>query len=146
MSTDPHPIIIIPARWGSSRFAGKPLTATLTAPDGTAQPLLWWSYQAALRVLPAKQIWVATDDARIVEAAEGFGAQAVMTSVNCRNGTERIQEAAQTLNISDDTIIVNLQGDAPLTPPDFVTALIEAMAADPNWWWPRLPCAAIKRL
>ena len=109
------PLIIIPARWGSSRFAGKPLTATLTAPDGRAQPLLWWSYQAALRVLPATRIWIATDDQRICDAAEGFGAQAVMTSPDCRNGTERIQEA-ETLDVSNETIIINLQGDAPLTP------------------------------
>ncbi len=130
--TSPSATIIIPARWGSSRFEGKPLTATLTAPDGTRQPLLWWSYQAALKALPAKRIWIATDDARIMEAAQGFGAQAVMTSTHCRNGTERIQEAAATLDLSADEIIVNLQGDAPLTPPDFVTALIDAMATDPT--------------
>ena len=124
------PVIIIPARWGSSRFGGKPLNALLTAPDGTAQPLLWWSYQAALKVLPAAQIWVATDDQRIVDATESYGGQAVMTSVDCRNGTERIHEAAAKLELSDETVIVNLQGDAPLTPPDFVTALIDAMMAD----------------
>lgn len=124
--------IIIPARWGSSRFEGKPLIATLTAPDGTAQPLIWWSYQAALKALPAEKIWVATDDTRISEAAEAFGAQTVMTATTCRNGTERIAEAAATLDLPRDEIIVNLQGDAPLTPPDFVTALIDAMANDPN--------------
>lgn len=123
--------IIIPARWGSSRFEGKPLTATLTAPDGTEKPLIWWSYQAALRVLPPEKIWIATDDTRIKDACEGFGAQVVMTATTCRNGTERIQEAAKTLNFDQSEIIVNLQGDAPLTPPDFVTALIDTMIADP---------------
>ena len=127
-----NPVIIIPARWGSSRFAGKPLTALLTAPDGTNQPLLWWSYQAALKVLPTTQVWIATDDVRIIEAARSYGAQAVMTSVDCRNGTERIYEAANKLNLSDETIIVNLQGDAPLTPPDFIAALIDTLIADPS--------------
>lgn len=124
--------LIIPARWGSSRFEGKPLTATLKGADGVARPLIWWTYAAARQALPPERIWVATDDDRIAQAAEGFGAQTVMTSQTCRNGTERIQEAARTLALSNDEIIVNLQGDAPLTPPNFVTALIDAMAHDPQ--------------
>ena len=124
--------IIIPARWGSSRFEGKPLTALLTGKDGRARPLIWWTYQAARRAAPNDKIWIATDDARIAEAAEGFGAQAVMTSSDCRNGTERVCEAAESLNLSQGEIIVNLQGDAPLTPPTFITALIDAMAETPD--------------
>ena len=124
--------IIIPARWGSSRFEGKPLTATLTAPDGTAQPLVYWSYRAALRALPAEKVWLATDDVRIAEAGAAFGAQIAMTAASCRNGTERTAEAAAQLNLPRDEIIVNLQGDAPLTPPDFVAALIDALSKDPT--------------
>lgn len=124
--------ILIPARWGSSRFEGKPLTATLRDGQGTDMPLIWWTYQAAIQALPATKVWVATDDARIQDAVEGFGGQALMTSPTCRNGTERVQEAAEALGLSADEIIVNFQGDAPLTPPSFATALIDHMAAHPE--------------
>jgi 3-deoxy-manno-octulosonate cytidylyltransferase (CMP-KDO synthetase) len=74
---------------------------------------------------------VATDDPRIRDAAVAFGAEVAMTSSLCRNGTERCAEALGTLG-RDWDVVVNLQGDAPLTPPWFVEALIAAMAADPG--------------
>ena len=73
------------------------------------------------------EVVVATDDARIAEAAEGFGARVVMTPESCRNGTERCAAALPMLE-SDPDVIVNLQGDAPLTPPWFLEALRDAMA------------------
>src|SRR5690606_29119554 len=71
---------------------------------------------------------VATDDTRIAEAAADFGAEVAMTPATCRNGTERCAVLAERLDAGD--IVVNLQGDAPLTPPWFVEALVAALAAD----------------
>lgn len=118
--------IVIPARYGSTRFPGKPL-APLSLPDGTQKTLIHLSFIAAAQVQGVDQIYVATDDDRIADAARGFGADVVMTSQSCRNGTERCAEA---LDQIDADLVVNLQGDAPLTPAWFVTALIDAMRAD----------------
>jgi 3-deoxy-manno-octulosonate cytidylyltransferase (CMP-KDO synthetase) len=73
---------------------------------------------------------VATDDRRIADEAELHGTEAIMTSPDCRNGTERIAEAVQKLGVRDG-MVVNLQGDAPLIPASFVKALVDAMRADP---------------
>ena len=109
------PVIIIPARWGSSRFAGKPLTAMLKGADGLEKPLIERTFEAAKVLADIADIYVATDDDRIKSAAEAFGAKVLMTSVDCRNGTERVYEAAQQLEPKPD-VVVNWQGDAPLTP------------------------------
>ena len=119
--------ILIPARYQSTRFPGKPL-AELTLPDGQRKSLLRLTWEAARAVPGNPAIHVLTDDARIRDAAEGFGASVIMTSPKCRNGTERCAEAAAALEAE---IIVNLQGDAPLTPPWFIEALIAAMQAAP---------------
>ncbi len=119
--------IVIPARWGSTRFPGKPL-APLAGPDGT-RSLIRRTWDAAMAVPGIAAVAVATDDARIAEHAAGFGARVVMTAGTCRNGTERVAEAAARIPAD---LYVNLQGDAPLTPPWFVTALTAAMAADPD--------------
>jgi 3-deoxy-manno-octulosonate cytidylyltransferase (CMP-KDO synthetase) len=120
--------IIIPARYASTRYPGKPLVR-LRDSSGESKTLVQRSWEAALQVLPAADVFVATDDDRIRDCAEGFGAQVIMTSETCRNGTERCAEAVERAGLDADTI-VNLQGDAPLTPPWFVSALIETMAAD----------------
>lgn len=117
-------LIIIPARYESSRFPGKPL-AELTGANGQPRSLIRRSWDAAKAVSGAHDIFVATDDARIETASKAFGAEVIMTSDQCRNGTERTAEAAQKLAPHAD-VIVNLQGDAPLTPPWFVEALIAA--------------------
>lgn len=122
-------IIIIPARYASTRYPGKPL-AELTLPDGNRRSLIRMSWEAARSVGGIAEVLVATDDARIRTHCEDFGARVVMTAEECRNGTERCADALARSGISPD-IIVNLQGDAPLTPPWFVEALIAAMLADP---------------
>lgn len=119
--------ILIPARYQSQRFPGKPL-AELTLPDGTHKSLLRLTWEAACAVPGGHAIHVLTDDTRIRDAAQGFGASVIMTSSACRNGTERCAEAAAALDVD---IVVNLQGDAPLTPPWFVEALIAALQAAP---------------
>ncbi len=126
MGADPQTVILIPARYGSSRFPGKPL-AGLRGATGESRSLIERSWQAACAVPGVDAVYVATDDARIQDAALGFGAQVVMTNPACANGTERCADAIARLGISP-RVVVNLQGDAPLTPPWFVTALIEAVA------------------
>ena len=122
--------IVIPARYGSQRFPGKPLVA-LTGATGTARSLIRRSWEAARAVTGIGGVWIATDDERIAAHAEGFGAQVAMTSPDCRNGTERVAEAVARLGL-DAEVVVNLQGDAPLTPPWFVEALVTALAARPS--------------
>lgn len=122
-------VILIPARYASSRYPGKPL-AELTSPDGTRASLIRMSWDAANKVAGASAVYVATDDDRIRDHCEAFGAGVIMTAEECRNGTERCADALAKAGIEAD-IIVNLQGDAPLTPPWFVEALIEAMRNDP---------------
>lgn len=121
-------VIIIPARYASSRYPGKPLV-TLRDSTGAVKSLIRRSWEAAKAVTGVDAVYVATDDDRIRIAAEAFGAEVVMTSEACRNGTERVAEAAEKLEAAD--IYVNLQGDAPLTPVWFVEALIGEMQADP---------------
>ncbi|KPP86480.1 MAG: 3-deoxy-manno-octulosonate cytidylyltransferase (CMP-KDO synthetase) [Rhodobacteraceae bacterium HLUCCO07] len=122
-------LIVIPARHASTRYPGKPLAA-LTGADGTAKSLIRRSWEAARGVSGVDRVVVATDDARIRDAAERFGAEVVMTSSACRNGTERCAEALVALGGGFD-IVVNLQGDAPLTPAWFVEALIEGLQDNP---------------
>ncbi len=122
--------LLIPARYGSKRFPGKPL-APLRGAGGEAKTLLHRTWEAALAVAGPRTRAVATDDARILAEAERIGAPALLTSPQARNGTERCAEAALLLDDPPD-IVVNLQGDAPLTPAWFVEPLIAALEADPQ--------------
>jgi 3-deoxy-manno-octulosonate cytidylyltransferase (CMP-KDO synthetase) len=120
--------VIIPARFGSTRYPGKPL-AMLTGADGRARTLIERSWRAACSVAGADGVWVATDDLRVAGVVRGFGGQVVMTSADCRNGTERCAQAARLLGLTHE-IIVNFQGDAPLTPAHVVSGVVEALARD----------------
>jgi len=120
-------LIAIPARYASTRYPGKPLV-TLRGPDG-AKTLIRRSWEAAMAVQGIDRVVVATDDARIADHATAFGAEVVMTSSDARNGTERCAEVAAILPGFD--VIVNLQGDAPLTPAWFVEDLVKGLTADP---------------
>lgn len=122
-------LIVIPARYASTRYPGKPLVQ-LKGPDGLAKTLIQRSWEAAQAVRGAHRVVVATDDARIRAEAESFGAEVVMTSETCQNGTERCAEAYDRLGGGFE-IVVNLQGDAPLTPPWFVEDLVAGLRADP---------------
>lgn len=133
-------VIIVPARFASSRFPGKPL-ATLRGADGVARPLIERSWRAATAVPGIDRVVVATDDARIADVAHGFGAEVAMTPESCRNGTERCAAALAVLGERPE-LVINLQGDAPLTPPGLVTALLDRMRAEPDLpvCTPALPC------
>jgi 3-deoxy-manno-octulosonate cytidylyltransferase (CMP-KDO synthetase) len=126
----PRFAIIIPARYASSRYPAKPL-APLEGATGVAKSLIRRSWECASRIAGASGVWIATDDNRIADAVASFGGQVVMTSPDCRNGTERSAYAIDRLGDVAD-IIVNLQGDAPLTPDFVVTGLVEGLAADPK--------------
>jgi 3-deoxy-manno-octulosonate cytidylyltransferase (CMP-KDO synthetase) len=119
-------LIAIPARFASTRYPGKPLVM-LRGPDGD-KTLIRRSWDAAMTVRGVARVVVATDDLRIADHADGFGAEVVMTSSDCQNGTERCAEVAAKLPGFE--IIVNLQGDAPLTPAWFVEDLITGLRAD----------------
>ncbi len=122
-------LIVIPARFASSRYPGKPLVP-LKGAGGVSRTLIERSWAAACQVGGAARVVVATDDGRIRDTAEGFGAEVVMTSSTCANGTERCAEAFDALGGGFD-IVVNLQGDAPLTPPWFIEDLVAGLRADP---------------
>ena len=120
-------VILIPARYQSSRYPGKPLVP-LKGAGGTAKPLIERSVEAARRVKGISGVFVVTDDERIAEACVPARVGVIMTSSQCRNGTERCAEAMAQLH--DPDLVINLQGDALLTPPGFVEALIARMADD----------------
>lgn len=123
-------LLVIPARYASTRYPGKPL-AMLTGASGASRSLIERSWRAACEVKGIDRVVVATDDDRIKEAAEAFGAEVVMTSTTCANGTERCAEAHEVLGGGYD-IVVNLQGDAPLTPHWFVEGLVEGLKNAPE--------------
>ncbi len=118
-------LVIIPARYASTRYPGKPLVML------KGKSLIQRSWEAAMAVQGVDGVYVATDDDRIREAAEAFGAKVVMTSEDCANGTERLADALKNLGETAD-LYVNLQGDAPLTPAWFVEDLIAEMKAHPD--------------
>jgi 3-deoxy-manno-octulosonate cytidylyltransferase (CMP-KDO synthetase) len=123
-------VILIPARYASQRYPGKPLVE-LRGADGVSKTLIQRSWEAAMAVRGVDAVYVATDDDRIRDASLGFGAEVIMTSETCENGTARCADAMAKGGLTAD-LIVNLQGDAPLTPAWFVEDLIAAMEADPT--------------
>lgn len=116
--------IVIPARHASSRFPGKPLALI------AGKPMLQWVHQRALAA-HAREVIVATDDARIAQVAEGFGARVAMTSPEHASGTDRIAEVVAALGWADDTIVINLQGDEPLMPVALLQQVAATLAAHP---------------
>ncbi len=123
-------VVIIPARYESTRLPGKPLA------DLDGRPMIQHVYARARRVSGVERVVVATDDERIQAAVAAFGGDVVMTSPSHRTGTDRIAEAAATL---DADVIVNVQGDLPLLDPGVVDAAVAPLRADPG-----LPMATIK--
>jgi 3-deoxy-manno-octulosonate cytidylyltransferase (CMP-KDO synthetase) len=120
-------VILIPARYQSSRYPGKPLVE-LKGAGGAPKPLIQRSVEAARRVAGVSGVYVVTDDDRIADVCTRFGVGVILTSPECRNGTERCAEALGALHEPD--LVINFQGDALLTPPGFVEALIARMHED----------------
>lgn len=111
--------IVIPARYESSRFPGKPLV------DIHGKPMIQRVHEAAVDA-GAGEVIIATDSTKIGMAAEEFGATVCMTRKDHRSGTDRLCEVVEKMEWTDDTIVVNVQGDEPLTPP----AIINQVAAN----------------
>jgi 3-deoxy-manno-octulosonate cytidylyltransferase (CMP-KDO synthetase) len=122
--------IVIPTRYESKRFPGKALVKI----DG--KPLIEHVYRQARKVRGVERVLVATDDQRIQKSVEEFGGEVVMTSAGHKCGTERVAEAAESLEAE---IIVNLQGDEPRIDPRSIEQVIAAMAGNPE-----LPMATLK--
>jgi 3-deoxy-manno-octulosonate cytidylyltransferase (CMP-KDO synthetase) len=117
MQRDPwNAIAIIPARLGSTRFPGKVLAAD------TGMPMVVHVCQRASEAQSIVRVVVATDCNEVFEAVESSGFEAVLTSVEHTNGTSRLAEAAEILNLNDDQVIVNIQGDEPEIEPDVIDA------------------------
>lgn len=119
-------VVIIPSRYGSTRFDGKPLAAIC------GKPMIQWVYQRAGQASCIESVHVATDDSRIRDAVQDFGGKVIMTSTQCRSGTDRVAEAAQRLNLSGNDVVVNVQGDQPLVDPRSVNALVGPLQKDPS--------------
>ena len=113
---------VIPARYKSSRFPGKPLA------DICGKPMIWWVYQQCKKVKDFNEVYVATDDQRIFDACKSLQSEAIMTSDTHKTGTDRIGEVA--MKIPAD-LIVNIQGDEPLLEPSTIQAAIEPFYHDP---------------
>lgn len=122
--------VVIPARYASVRFPGKALVP-LRDGDGLSQTLVRRTWEAAQQIKGIDAVFVATDDPRIAEHVAGFGGQVIMTPSTCANGTERCAAALDTMGIQPN-IVVNLQGDAPLTPPWFVEDLVRELRKRPD--------------
>lgn len=121
-------VIVIPARYGSSRFAGKPLAliAGKTLLQRVIEVAQLAAQQAAEFTAAHIAILVATDDERILAHAKDLNVEAVMTPLECKTGTDRVFAAVKTLS-EKPKFVINLQGDAPLTPPHFISALLKVL-------------------
>jgi 3-deoxy-manno-octulosonate cytidylyltransferase (CMP-KDO synthetase) len=127
MTTSPPQVIaIIPARYHSNRFEGKPLALI------QGRPMIQHVVERARQVGLLSRVVVATDDERIAETVEGFGGSWVMTRRDHATGTDRLAEAAGLLEISDQDVIVNIQGDQPLFPPAIVEQVARPLIDDPS--------------
>jgi 3-deoxy-manno-octulosonate cytidylyltransferase (CMP-KDO synthetase) len=115
---------VIPARYGSTRLPGKALVPLC------GKPLVQWVYERARQARQLSDVIVATDDARIRDAVQGFGGRVAMTRADHPSGTDRIAEAIASEKAE---IVINIQGDEPLIDPNLIDALAQAMAADPSW-------------
>jgi 3-deoxy-manno-octulosonate cytidylyltransferase (CMP-KDO synthetase) len=111
-------MVVLPARYGSTRFPGKPLAVI------AGRPLIEWVYRRALDIDGAGEVVVATDDRRIADAVASFGGRAVMTDPGHATGTDRVAEVVKT---ADYPLVVNLQGDEPIFDPSSVKKMVDLL-------------------
>ncbi|MDT8441719.1 MAG: 3-deoxy-manno-octulosonate cytidylyltransferase [Desulfuromonadales bacterium] len=114
--------VVIPARYASTRFPGKPLA------DLCGKPMIQWVYERSARCAAVERVLVATDDRRIAAAVEAFGGEVVMTRDDHPSGTDRLAEVAGRI---DAELIVNVQGDEPLIEPAMIAAAVQPLCDDP---------------
>ena len=118
-------IVVVPARYASTRFPGKPLI------DLNGRPMVVRVAERAQQSA-ATRVMVATDDPRIAAACDEFGVATVMTRSDQPTGTDRLSEVVQSLNLSDDAVVVNVQGDEPLIPATVINQVAALLNANPN--------------
>jgi 3-deoxy-manno-octulosonate cytidylyltransferase (CMP-KDO synthetase) len=119
-------IVVIPARYSSSRLYGKPLAII------AGKPMIEHVWQRSVEAMGnASSVYIATDDDRVMVAGKSFGAQVIRTSHDHLSGTDRIAEVTEILGIHDDEIIVNVQGDEPLMPPELIKLTGQLLQEDP---------------
>lgn len=116
----PDFVVAIPARHAASRLPGKPLRLL------GGEPLVLHAARRALAA-GAREVWVAADDERIARALEGSGARVAMTSTAHASGSDRLAECARIAGWSEDTVVVNLQGDEPFAPPEGIRAVAQVL-------------------
>ena len=114
---------VIPARYQSSRFPGKPLA------DICGKPMIWWVYQQCKKVEDFDAVYVATDDEKIFNTCKELGVEVIMTSDTHKTGTDRVGEVARKIPAD---LIVNIQGDEPLLEPSTIKAAIEPFYSNPS--------------
>ncbi|RIK79212.1 3-deoxy-manno-octulosonate cytidylyltransferase [candidate division KSB1 bacterium] len=124
---------VIPARFASTRFPGKPLAALLD------RPMIQWVYERASQSATLHELCVATDDDRIAEAVASFGGRAVMTSKDHASGSDRIAEVASTIRPAPD-LVVNIQGDEPMIDPAAIDLAVSVILSDGNAEFSTLAC------
>ena len=117
--------VVIPVRYGSTRLPGKPLELIAD------KPMFQWVWQQSI-ASRAGRVVIATDDVRIEAAAAKFNAEVVMTQSDHPSGTDRLAEVARILNIADNELIVNVQGDEPLIPPALINQVAQLLADHPH--------------
>lgn len=117
---------IIPARYGSTRFPGKPLALI------AGKPLIQWVYEAAQQVAALTAVYVATDDERITACLQGLGGKTIMTGSHHPSGSDRLAEAARIIGLRPEDIVVNIQGDQIVFPIPLIAALVDSLQADPD--------------
>lgn len=114
-------VAFIPSRYGSTRFPGKPLSLI------AGKPMIRHVYERAVACKGLDGLYVATDDERIRECVEGFGGRVIMTAGRHPSGTDRVREAAESVGLVDDDVVVNIQGDQPAFNPLCVDLLIRGL-------------------
>jgi 3-deoxy-manno-octulosonate cytidylyltransferase (CMP-KDO synthetase) len=115
-------VVVIPARYASSRLPGKPLA------DIGGKPMVQWVWQQAMQS-GASRVVIATDDARVEQVAREFGAEVLMTDPAHNSGTERLAEVVRCLALTADTVVVNVQGDEPFVPPAIIRQVADNLAS-----------------
>ncbi len=118
-------IVIIPARFESSRLLGKPLK------DINGKPMIEWTWRQAHQS-GAERIIIATESSEVQSVCEAFGAEVCLTGEQHQSGTERIAEVIEKMGLSDTDIIVNVQGDEPMLPPQLIHQVAEGLQSQPN--------------
>ncbi|MBN2060876.1 MAG: 3-deoxy-manno-octulosonate cytidylyltransferase [Deltaproteobacteria bacterium] len=128
-------IAFIPSRYGSTRFPGKPLALI------AGKPMIQHAYQCAKKCTDILEVYVTTDDERIMQRVLQFKGKAIMTAKGHRSGSDRIAEAALKLGLNDDDLIINIQGDQPIFSPSLISDMVKPLIDDPE-----IPMGTIKYL